>query len=184
MASRHSDRDDQKVENLMKQGEFHPSRPRDQPGFTGGHQIGVKSSPSDFIPESHARTVPPGTAHPEFTFTPQNTYNALAGESHPLADPLDFPGGATSRDVHRGMGHPGQGMTSKEIHHDGQQGRKREKQGLAQYGAHDLNRGGADLGRADPRTHERQRALGEDVKGGERGNKGERTAEDLPAESL
>ena len=33
-------------------------------------------------------------------------------------------GGATSGDVHTGMGHPGQGQTSNELRHDGQHTRK------------------------------------------------------------
>ncbi|KAG1822630.1 uncharacterized protein BJ212DRAFT_1263798 [Suillus subaureus] len=37
--------------------------------------------------------------------------------------------GATSADVHDGLGHPGQGMSSKELRHDGQPGRKRHGQG-------------------------------------------------------
>jgi len=182
MAGRHAARDDQTVEGLMNQGQFHPSRPGDQPDFRGGNQLGVKAYPSDFVPESPVRTLPPGTAPPESTFAPQNTYNVLAGEPQRLADPLDFPGGSTSKDVHKGLGHPGQGMTNQEIRHDGQHGRSKQDQGLAKHGAYDLSRGGDQLGRADPRVDEDQRGLGKDVKGGERGNKGEKTAVDLPAE--
>ncbi|KAG1879241.1 hypothetical protein F4604DRAFT_1753825 [Suillus subluteus] len=42
--------------------------------------------------------------------------------------------GATSADVHDGLGHPGQGMSSKELRHDGQPGRKRHGQGTDQFG--------------------------------------------------
>ncbi|EPQ53532.1 hypothetical protein GLOTRDRAFT_63126 [Gloeophyllum trabeum ATCC 11539] len=42
--------------------------------------------------------------------------------------------GATSQDVHSGLGHPGAGMSSKEMHHDGQQKRKRQEQGTDQFG--------------------------------------------------
>lgn len=42
--------------------------------------------------------------------------------------------GATSADVHDGLGHSGQGMTSKELRHDGQPGRKRHGQGTDQFG--------------------------------------------------
>lgn len=50
------------------------------------------------------------------------------------------------------------------------------------------NRGGVDLGRADPRETgsgmERQRGLEHDVVGGTRSNKGDKTAEDLPSERV
>ncbi|EGN98135.1 hypothetical protein SERLA73DRAFT_74369 [Serpula lacrymans var. lacrymans S7.3] len=42
--------------------------------------------------------------------------------------------GATSADVNQGYGHPGQGMSSKEMRHDGQPGRKRHGQGVEQFG--------------------------------------------------
>lgn len=51
-----------------------------------------------------------------------------------VASAGDTLGGATSADVHDGLGHPGQGMTSNELHHDGQHGRKRQGQGIDQYG--------------------------------------------------
>ena len=43
-------------------------------------------------------------------------------------------GGATSGDVHQGMGLPVGGMSSQERHHDGQTGRKRNAQGVDQFG--------------------------------------------------
>ncbi|KAG5641943.1 hypothetical protein DXG03_003932 [Asterophora parasitica] len=46
--------------------------------------------------------------------------------SHTSAE--DTMTGATSKDVDRGVGHPIYGMSSKEMHHDGRPGRKREKQ--------------------------------------------------------
>lgn len=42
--------------------------------------------------------------------------------------------GATSRDVHGGLGVPVQGMSSKELRHDGQPGRKRQGGGVEQFG--------------------------------------------------
>ncbi|KAF7333015.1 Glycylpeptide N-tetradecanoyltransferase [Mycena venus] len=42
--------------------------------------------------------------------------------------------GATSKDVYESAGQPGSGMSSKEVRHDGQPGRKREKLGSEQYG--------------------------------------------------
>ncbi|KAG6900774.1 hypothetical protein C0993_002198 [Termitomyces sp. T159_Od127] len=40
----------------------------------------------------------------------------------------DTLGGATSSDVHAGLGHPGSGQTSQELHHDGRRGRERDTQ--------------------------------------------------------
>lgn len=42
--------------------------------------------------------------------------------------------GATSADVHDGLSHPVQGMTSKELRHGGQPGRKGHEQGMDQLG--------------------------------------------------
>ncbi|KAF8551705.1 hypothetical protein OG21DRAFT_251632 [Imleria badia] len=42
--------------------------------------------------------------------------------------------GATSRDVYQGLGVPVQGMSSKELRHDGQPGRKRQGGGVEQFG--------------------------------------------------
>ncbi|KAK0451187.1 uncharacterized protein EV420DRAFT_1274363, partial [Desarmillaria tabescens] len=44
--------------------------------------------------------------------------------------------GVTSKDVHQSTGKPGSGMSSKELRHDGQPGRKKEGLGLeARWGA-------------------------------------------------
>lgn len=43
-------------------------------------------------------------------------------------------GGATSGNVHSGLGLPASGMSSKERHHDGQPGRKRNAEGVDQFG--------------------------------------------------
>lgn len=48
--------------------------------------------------------------------------------------------GATSADVHDGLGYPGQGMSSKELRHDGQPGRKRHGGGVEQVMAGDGSR--------------------------------------------
>ncbi|TBU31352.1 hypothetical protein BD309DRAFT_541749 [Dichomitus squalens] len=48
--------------------------------------------------------------------------------------------GATSADVHQGLGHPGQGQTSAELHHDGKAHRKRQMQGTDQYGSGEIPR--------------------------------------------
>ncbi|KAI0777263.1 hypothetical protein BD413DRAFT_638962 [Trametes elegans] len=56
----------------------------------------------------------------------------------PYATPTavgDTLGGATSKDVNDGLGHPGQGQTSAELHHDGSAHRKRQLRGTEQFGS-------------------------------------------------
>lgn len=120
------------------------------------HQIGVKASPADNAPEFHAQTLPPGTAPKESTFQP-NPVNEIPGQANNpdvlrshgkegvRTDPLSTLPGATSADVHTGLGHPGQGQTSTEIRHEGAHGRKRQPAGPEGAGA----TGGSGLYPAD-----------------------------------
>ncbi|KAJ8521853.1 hypothetical protein ONZ45_g1507 [Pleurotus djamor] len=55
-------------------------------------------------------------------------------EENTYLDPSGEYPGATSADVHGGYGHPGQGMSSKELRHDGKIGRKGGGQGISQWG--------------------------------------------------
>ncbi|KAI0702014.1 hypothetical protein C8T65DRAFT_696932 [Cerioporus squamosus] len=48
--------------------------------------------------------------------------------------------GATSQDVHGGIGKPASGMSSAELHHDGQTHRKRQHLGADQYGSGEIPR--------------------------------------------
>ncbi|GAO19379.1 hypothetical protein UVI_02045630 [Ustilaginoidea virens] len=71
-------------------------------------------------PVFHAETHPPGTAPKDSTFLPQPVgefpvRDFDASHDVPVGGENFFPG-ATSADVHRGLGHPGQGMTSRELH--------------------------------------------------------------------
>lgn len=53
--------------------------------------------------------------------------------------PHDTLPGATSKDLHGGIGVPASGMTSSEMHHNGQGGRKREGFGVeARHGTHQV----------------------------------------------
>lgn len=45
--------------------------------------------------------------------------------------------GATSQSVYAGIGRPADGMSSKEVHHNGHAHRKRNLQGTDQYGTAD-----------------------------------------------
>lgn len=147
------------------------------------HQPGQKTSPADFVPTFHTQTLSPGTAPEDRTFVPRNVENIVGDEIFPTG--TEGMPGSTSADVHQGIGHPGQGMTSREIRHDGQQqgkGPKRERLGLAKHGAAYTAGASQELGGANPRVDPRQRGLDEEVPlDPGRGNKGERTAEDMPS---
>jgi len=85
--------------------------------------------------------VPPGTAPADRTFAP-NTQSEVPGQANnpniskdTWTSAQDTISGATSADVHTGLGHPGSGQTSNELHGDGNYQGKRERQGLAGVGA-------------------------------------------------
>jgi hypothetical protein len=110
------------------------------------HQIGQKTSPNDYAPEFSAKTLPAGTAPKESTFQPDATYeipgqqfNDNVDRSHGKegvrTDPLSTLPGATSADVHTGLGHPGQGQTSTELRHEGHHTRKKATSGPEGAGA-------------------------------------------------
>ncbi|KIY00640.1 uncharacterized protein Z520_03303 [Fonsecaea multimorphosa CBS 102226] len=128
------------------QGEFMPHKPRDEPIETKGHQVGQKVSPADHAPEFSAKTLPPGTAPANATYQPNPTsevpgqaFNDNVDRSHGKegvrTDPLSTLPGATSADVHTGLGHPGQGQTSTEIRHEGHHTRKKHTSGPEGAGA-------------------------------------------------
>ncbi|KAF8241972.1 hypothetical protein K440DRAFT_607998 [Wilcoxina mikolae CBS 423.85] len=170
-------------DSVSNQGPFHASKPRDHPMTTKGHKPGLKTSPADSIPTFQAQTLPPGTAPKDRSFTPNNIENIIGDSIYPTG--TEGIPGSTSADVHTGYGHPGQGMTSREIRHDGQQqgkGGKKQRLGLAKHAAEYTAGKSQELGGADPRGDDRQRALGKEVpRGANRGNKGEKTAEDMPS---
>ncbi|KAF3352991.1 hypothetical protein VdG1_00463 [Verticillium dahliae VDG1] len=72
------------------QGEFHPRVPGSEPLTTKGHA--------------------PGTLD---AYQPDPSSEVIPGQAPKASDTL---GGATSADVHAGLGHPGAGMTSQELH--------------------------------------------------------------------
>ncbi len=81
----------------------------------------------------------------------------------------DTLGGSTSADVHAGLGKPAQGMSSKELRHDGLPKRERPGQGLVGVGAEGVVSGGKPV---DEREVPGQRALDrEEARPGERGDK-------------
>ena len=88
--------------------------PHSEPMMKGGHKPGVKASPRDKVPEFHAKTLPPGSAPPSATYTPNPDLNGQ-GIHQDASTTLN---GASSADVHDHLGHPGAGMSSQELHDD------------------------------------------------------------------
>jgi len=90
---------------------------------------------------------------------------------HQASDTLQ---GATSGDVHTGLGHPGQGQTSQELHDGSSKG-----QGLTGLASNvkDQTTGGDIRSLKDDPTHAAQRNL-DDVPTGQRGNVGGPPAEE------
>ncbi|KAL8881921.1 MAG: hypothetical protein Q9192_007689 [Flavoplaca navasiana] len=102
------------------QGEVHPSIPRDEPSTTHGHKPGVLVG-NDTAPEFSAKTLPPGSAPTDRTFQPNNisevpgqadNENVLRshGKESTHTTASSTLGGATSGDVHTGLGKPVQGQ--------------------------------------------------------------------------
>ncbi|KAG5655990.1 hypothetical protein KAF25_001560 [Fusarium avenaceum] len=93
---------------------------------------------NDAAPEFHVQQLPAGTAPPEPTFqpNPENEISAQApgteGETPASATLV----GATSADVHAGLGKPGSGQISQELHGRG----KKERSGLEGVGANTSDR--------------------------------------------
>lgn len=148
---------------------------------------------ADQRPVHQLETFPPGTAPASNSYTPNTTSevgsqannpNVLCGHGKESTQTTagDTLMGATSQDVHTGLGKPLQGQTGVEIAHDGQHGRKKQAAGLEGVGASHVNR---EIERQfpDQRGLEKDEARGS----GSRGNKADRAAENInpePAETL
>ncbi|KAJ5226495.1 hypothetical protein N7468_007720 [Penicillium chermesinum] len=175
-----------------KQGSFKPSIAPDAPQTTKGHKPGVKVNEADQRPEFHMETHPPGTAPASNSYTPNadetgsqaNNPNVLGSQDKEATytSAGDTLMGATSQDVHTGLGKPLQGQTNVELAHDGAHGRKKQTSGLEGVGA-------SSGGRGIERQFPDQRALEkeEGAAAGTRGNKADRAAENMnpePAETM
>jgi len=157
-------------DSVTNQGEFHSRVAPSEPLEKGGHKPGVLASPADHAPEFSAQTLPAGTAPASSTYTPNPDLNNQ-GMYQSASSTLT---GADSASVHTGLGHPGSGMTSQELH-DGSRG-KGQGRGLVGTGAKVGNKGEVVDGR-DPYFAD-QRALEKDVPTGQRGNVGGPPAEE------
>ncbi|KAJ5991723.1 hypothetical protein N7451_007447 [Penicillium sp. IBT 35674x] len=161
-----------------KQGSFKPSIAPDGPLTDKGHKPGVKVNEADHRPEHHLQTFPPGTAPASNSYTSNvndvgsqtNNPNMPSNQRTSAADTLM---GATSQDVHTGLGKPLQGQTGVELAHDGEHGRKKQSAGLEGVGATPQNRG---IERQLPNQRGIER---EEAQSGTRGNKADRAAEDM-----
>lgn len=127
---------------------------------TSQHQPG-KLVGNDAAPEFHAEVLPAGSAPASKTYQPNPDLN----NQKMYQDASSTITGATSGDVHTGLGHPGQGQTSKELRHSD----KKDGTGLAGR-ASSVEQGNVRSLKDDPR-HADQRNLG-DVPTGQRGNTG------------
>ncbi|CCL99777.1 uncharacterized protein FIBRA_01799 [Fibroporia radiculosa] len=90
------------------------------------------------------RQVIPGDQQPGPRAVPEPHPRSPAPDSRTVIDPDPYATpttagdtltGATSADVHSGLGHPGAGMSSAEYRHDGKPHRKRQAQGVSTYGS-------------------------------------------------
>ncbi|CAL8574640.1 hypothetical protein XPA_000595 [Xanthoria parietina] len=178
MASRNPD----SVTNA--QGEVHPSIPRDEPSTTHGHKPGVLVG-NDTAPTFSAKTLPPGSAPQDRTFQPNNISETPSQASNPDVLPSSDKedthttasstlGGATSGDVHTGLGKPVQGQNNESDRGGG----------LAGVGASGAASGNQMV---DTEVQVGQRGLGKEGgvmagKKGVKGGEGEVGAEELPNE--
>ncbi|CAO2652544.1 Nn.00g008270.m01.CDS01 [Neocucurbitaria sp. VM-36] len=161
----------QNPESVANQGEFRGKVAPSEPLLSSGHQPG-KLVANDKIPTFEAETLPAGSAPTKDTYQPNPDLN----NQKLYQDASSTLTGADSSSVHTGLGHPGQGQTSSELHQD-----KKKGQGLAGLAGSIPDKGGVGHGveglKDDPR-HAAQRNL-DDVPTGQRGNFGGLAAQEM-----
>ncbi|KAK0622181.1 hypothetical protein DIS24_g11323 [Lasiodiplodia hormozganensis] len=158
-----------------QEGQIGSHVPPSEPLEKGGHKPGVLATPADKAPEFHAQTLPAGSAPASHTHIPNPTSSLPPDTTTTSAS--DTLLGATSADVHTGLGHPGQGQTSTELRHDGSHGRAKQGTGLVGVGAETVMNKGDAVDAKDP-GFSSQRALDKDVETGARGTVGGPPAEE------
>ncbi|KAI8932649.1 hypothetical protein NX059_010145 [Plenodomus lindquistii] len=165
----------QNPDAVVNQGEFKGHVKPSEPLEKGGHQPG-KLVGNDAVPTFSAEVLPAGSAPASSTYTPNPDLN----NQKLYQDASSTLTGATSADVHTGLGHPGQGQTSQELH-DG----SRKGQGLVGLAEDHPDKGvgkGVESLKDDP-AHAAQRNL-DDVPTGQRGNTGGPPAQEREPERL
>ncbi|KAH8648428.1 hypothetical protein BX600DRAFT_475241 [Xylariales sp. PMI_506] len=126
------------TESLASQNiQFHSRVPPSEPLTTKGHKPGVKVG-NDAAPEFHVETYPAGTAPRENAFEPQTESEIPGRAANPEADMFTTDAreslpGATSQQVHTGLGKPLQGQEGRELHGEHRK-RKKEGTGIASRG--------------------------------------------------
>ncbi|KAF2213130.1 hypothetical protein CERZMDRAFT_96798 [Cercospora zeae-maydis SCOH1-5] len=105
-------------------GQFSAAVPQPEPTISDKHQPGkIIPGSNDAVPEFSAEVLPAGSAPTEHTYEPQtegeapplqNYYKDGVGEGQ-TAKASDTIMGATSGDVHQGLGKPVEGQSSKEL---------------------------------------------------------------------
>jgi hypothetical protein len=140
-------------------------------------QVGLKVSEADHAPEFHAQTLPAGTAPAESTFTPDPSASTTSssdsaipgqGQGAPVSGATkasDTLGGSTSKDVHTGLGHPGSGQSSSELHDNSKSGGGLQGVGAGGVGSHTQDaKSKADFSTSVPGAD--QKTTGSDYKAG------------------
>ncbi|CDO75764.1 hypothetical protein BN946_scf184921.g40 [Trametes cinnabarina] len=114
-----------------------------EPGTRTSHTKGLES---DILNARAAAGRAPSPIHPidsDNRPLPPAPDSRTVIDKDPYATPTsaaDTLTGATSQDVHNGLGHPGSGMSSAEMHHDGHPHRKRQMRGAEQFGSGEIPR--------------------------------------------
>ncbi|KAM3430397.1 hypothetical protein MY4824_007726 [Beauveria thailandica] len=102
---------------VAEHAQIHSRVPASEPLTRKGHAPGILVG-NDRVPEFEAETYPPGTAPASHTFRPNPLGLIPAGseDASYSAKASSTVVGATASNVHKGMGHPGSGQTSQELH--------------------------------------------------------------------
>ncbi|RPD65684.1 hypothetical protein L226DRAFT_520012 [Lentinus tigrinus ALCF2SS1-7] len=143
---------DQKRHADARRPEEHlpPPTGRDAPP-AGGVSPGSRTSgsgplPSDILSQREAAARQPSPVHRidnDVQPLPPAPDSRTVIDKDPYATPTsagDTLQGATSKDVYGGLGMPAGGMSSAEMHHDGQAHRKKQHLGADQYGSGEIPR--------------------------------------------
>ncbi|KAI0318064.1 hypothetical protein OF83DRAFT_1118015 [Amylostereum chailletii] len=98
---------------------------------TQGSQLPLGQNVREIIPPAQQ---PTPSDEPQLGLSPIGTPVVDPDVSAPPPKASDTLTGPTSAELHTGLGHPGSGMTSHEVRHDGKAHRKREGGNVQQYG--------------------------------------------------
>ena len=106
-------------------------------------RVRISALPSDILSQRETQPSPVRQVRNTPSPLPPAPDSRTVIDKDPYATPIsagDTLTGATSADVHGGLGHPGSGMSSAEVRHDGKSHRKRQMQGAHAYGQGEIPR--------------------------------------------